>query len=464
VRGNEALWGTPSWQRDRLAGALGMDGEGAPDAGHVAGEAAAAVAAPPADATAHGADEDAELAAWRAEARRWIRANLPPRAEAGEVGPMTVEEELAHATRARELQATLQAAGYGGITFPKAYGGAGLDLAHQQAFDAEAAEFERPLLFRVPTLSIIAPTILAHATEEQKERHIPAMLEGRELWVQLMSEPSGGSDLAGALTRATRDGDVFVVNGQKVWSTGAHYVDYGLLLVRTNPDVPKHRGLTMLIVPLRSPGVTAVPIRQINGQAEFCEVFFDDVVVPVENVVGAVDDGWTVASTLLVHERGAAGQTHRADVTADLVALARQRGRAADAVARQLVAQVHERAAVEPELVARLTAEMRAGEKPSTAGSLVKLFRAHKAQFAGHAGLEIAGPHAAAWREGDPGGERWSDDYLNSRARSIAGGTSEMQRNVIAERVLGLPREAQPDRDVPFSEARSNALPGRRGA
>ena len=167
--------------------------------------------------------------------------------------------------------------------------------------------------------------------------------------------------------------------------------------MRTDPDVPKHRGLTMLIIPLRAPGVTSVPIRQINGQAEFCEVFFDDVAVPVENVVGAINDGWTVASNLLMHERSAAGQTRKADVTADLVALARQRGKADDPAARQLIAQVHERASVEPELLARISAEMRAGEKPSTAGSLVKLFRAQKAQFAGHAGMRIAGPHGVAW-------------------------------------------------------------------
>jgi alkylation response protein AidB-like acyl-CoA dehydrogenase len=249
------------------------------------------------------------------------------------------------------------------------------------------------------------------------------------------------------------------VNGQKVWSTGANHVDYGLCLARTNPDVPKHRGLTMLIVPLRSPGVTAVPIRQINGQAEFCEVFLDDVVVPVTNVVGAIDDGWTVASTLLMHERSAAGQTRRPNATADTVRLAHAASRSGDAHARQLVARMAENDALERELVATISAEMARGEKPSTAGSLVKLFRARKAQFAGHVAMDVAGADGVAWRT--PEGTRWSDDYLNSRARSIAGGTSEMQRNIISERVLGLPREHQPDRDVPFREVRSNAVPGR---
>ncbi len=252
---------------------------------------------------------------------------------------------------------------------------------------------------------------------------------------------------------------MFVVTGQKVWSTGANHVDYGLCLVRTNSDVAKHRGLTMLIVPLRAPGVTAVPIRQINGDAEFCEVFLDDVVVPVANVVGAVDDGWTVASTLLMHERSAAGQTRRPNATAETVRLARSAGRAGDAHVRQLVARMAENDAAEGQLVATISAEMARGEKPATAGSLVKLFRARKAQFAGHVAMDVAGADGVAWRTAD--GIRWSDDYLNSRARSIAGGTSEMQRNIISERVLGLPREAQPDRDVPFREVRSNTAPSR---
>jgi alkylation response protein AidB-like acyl-CoA dehydrogenase len=405
-----------------------------------------------------------DVTTFRQRARTWLVANMPRRADEAEAYASTPEAELAQVARARQLQRLLFDGGFAGISVAERYGGRGLTAAHEQAFNEEATGYAVPLLFRVPTLGIILPTLLAHATEEQKERHVPNILSGAEMWVQLLSEPSGGSDLAGLLTRATSDGDTFVVHGQKVWSTGAHYVDYGLCLARTDPEVPKHRGLTMFIVPLRSPGVTAVPIRQINGEADFCEVFFDDVLVPVSNMVGDLNDGWSVASTLLSHERTAAGQTRRGDVSFDLIELAEQHGVAHDAHIRKLLADAYVLAALEAPLLQRVTASVRTGRLPSSAGALVKLYRANKAQQAGELGLEIAGTSGVAWpSEPDPGagadgGSRWAMDYINSRARSIAGGTSEMQRNVIGERLLGLPREPSTDRDLPFSQVRHNRV------
>src|SRR3954471_19141143 len=200
-----------------------------------------------------------DLSIFRRRARTWLAASMPRRAEEDEGEATTADAELAQVARARELQRLLFDGGFAGISVAEKYGGRGLTAAHEQAFDEEATGYAVPLLFRVPTLGILLPTLLAHATEEQKERHVPNTRSGAEMWVQLLSEPSGGSDLAGLLTRATNDGDAFVVHGQKVWSTGAHYVDYGLCLARTDRDVPKHRGLTMFIVALRTPGVTAVP-------------------------------------------------------------------------------------------------------------------------------------------------------------------------------------------------------------
>src|SRR4051794_21730238 len=228
---------------------------------------------------------------FRLRARQWLAESMPRRADEPELEATTLEAELAEVKRARELQRRVFDGGFAGITAPVAYGGQGLSAMHERVFNEEATAYALPMLFRVPTLGIILPTLLAHGSDEQKRRYVPNILSGDEMWVQLLSEPSGGSDLAGLLTRATNDGDTYVIRGQKVWSTGAHYVDFGLCLARTDPDVPKHRGLTMFVVPLRAEGVTAVPIRQINGQADFCEVFFDDVVVPSDAMVGDLNDG-----------------------------------------------------------------------------------------------------------------------------------------------------------------------------
>ena len=203
----------------------------------------------------------------------------------------------------RELQRTLWDGGFAGICFPAEYGGLGLTPAHQRAFTEESLAYDMPYSLNVPTLGILAATLVDHGTDEQKARHLPAILKGEEIWVQFLSEPSGGSDLAGCLTRADRDGDVFILNGSKIWSSGAVDADYAMCLARTNWDVPKHRGLTMFIMAIHQPGVQVEQIRQVDGSLEFCQEFFDDVPIPVTDVVGEVDDGWTVAGRLLVHER-----------------------------------------------------------------------------------------------------------------------------------------------------------------
>ncbi len=373
---------------------------------------------------------------------------------------------------ARRLQRTLFDGGFVGLCFPVEYGGQGLTRAHQRAFTQESLPYRMPILFNVPTLSILAPTILEFGTEEQKLRHLPAILRGEELWVQFLSEPSGGSDLAGLVTQATRDGDVFVLNGSKIWSSGAFRSDYALCLARTDPHVPKHQGLTMFIVKIHQPGIEVVRIKMVNGASEFCQEFFDDVAIPAEDVLGQVDDGWTVASRLLYHERDAVGGgspylsgatvgiSDRAGNRSEYAELAHAAGRSDDPAVRRLVAEARVGDRVFQQLTERVATGIRTGALPAPAGAIARLFAATNSERHFDVGLDIAGAAAAAWEEGDPGG-RHGGLFLLRQANSLGGGSSEMARNIISERVLGMPREYAPDRDRPFDEVRHNTSPGR---
>jgi alkylation response protein AidB-like acyl-CoA dehydrogenase len=403
-------------------------------------------------------DDLMEVDAFRTTARRWLAENMS--AQASEDHGIS-GDELEAVARAKVLQERLFTGNFAGLTFPKEYGGQGLTAVHQQAFDEESAGYEMPTVLRVPTLAIIGPTILACGSSAQKQRYLPPLLHGHEWWVQLLSEPTGGSDLAGVITRGARDGDVLVLNGQKVWSTGAHYSDFGLALVRTNPEAPKHRGLTMVIVPFGAPGVTVKPIKQITGEADFCEVFFDDVQVHIDNVVGEINEGWSVASTLMGFERRAAGVGRPRDVVADLLRLSEQRKEPLTGDVARLIADTHIRAVVESYLARRITQAVQLGAMPPQASALLKLYRAAKVQAGTEAALEILGTEGVVWDPQDPSGGDWAQEYLGSRARSIAGGTNEMQRNVIGDRLLGLPREPQPSANVPFNQILQNRVPDR---
>jgi alkylation response protein AidB-like acyl-CoA dehydrogenase len=403
-----------------------------------------------------------DLDEFRVGARAWLEGNLPAR---GVINAITKDEgELAAVALARELQEKLATGGYAGLLYPGEYGGQGLTREHQTVFDEESAGYEIPQLLAV-TLGIIGPTLLDFGTDEQKRRHLPPMIRGEELWVQFMSEPSGGSDLASALTRATRDGDRWILNGSKVWSTGAHFSDYALCLARTNWEVPKHRGLTFFIVPIRSAGVTVVPIRQINGATDFCQEFFDDVELSPDSVVGAVDDGWTVASRLLVHERNAVGGasldgglfgSNQRSRPVDPLASARAVGRGDDPLTRQLAAESYVLNAVEHDLRTRVIAGLAADALPPAAGSILKLYGGTKLVRQAEIALEIGGSAAIASDGGSAVITRIAHDFLTARGATIGGGTNEIQRNIISERILQLPREPQVDRDVPFSEVRTN--------
>jgi alkylation response protein AidB-like acyl-CoA dehydrogenase len=410
--------------------------------------------------------------AFRTRARAWLETNLPRLPEGVDPQSFARHDEAGWA-RARELQRVLFEGGFAGLCFPKEYGGQGLTLEHQRAFNQECAGYEMPLVLNIPTLTILAATLVDFGTEEQKHWHLPAILRGDEIWVQMLSEPTGGSDLAGCLTRATRDGDMWIVSGSKIWSSSAYAADYALLLARTDWDVPKHRGLTMFIVQIHQAGIHIDQIRQVDGSMEFCQEFFDDVALTRDAVVGDANDGWTVASQLLHHERNAVGgaspyssgpglgRRARTGPPTDLLDAAHARGVSRDSRIRQLVGEAYSLACLHEPLADRITSGVRSGKLPGPAGALLKLYTATTGVRRATIALEVAGAAAAAWRDGDELAEAAGVGFLARQASCLAGGSNEMQRNIISERVLGMPREFAADRDVPFSEVKRNVVPVR---
>ena len=409
-----------------------------------------------------------DIEEYRSEARAWLAANLERR-DPSRSGPRLrgVDHKTVEGIAVqRAIQRRLFEGGYAGITWPEEYGGQGLTAAHERAFNEEAAGFVLPDLGIAggTTFGVCALTMLAHASPAFLARHIPPILAGEELWVQFFSEPGAGSDLAGITTRADRDGDSWILNGSKIWSSGAYYADYGMCLARTNWDVPKHRGLTWFAVKIDQPGVTVQPVREINGDAEFCQEFFDDVPLSADDLIGEIDNGWTVANTMLVFERGARGDAppprppSAGPLAPDLVALARRLDRTRDPVARQLIARAHVNDFAHAQLARRIAGLIRSGAGNGAGiaayGKLAAgVLGAQRARI----GMEIGRGGALVWEEGDTSAMSTSLNYLNGRIMAIAGGTNEMQRNAIGERVLGLPREPSFDIDRPFSEVVRNA-------
>jgi alkylation response protein AidB-like acyl-CoA dehydrogenase len=411
-----------------------------------------------------------DLSSFRARAREWIAANLEPLNGADPfLGHAADDAE--QVVRAKAIQRRLWDGGFAGLCYPSRYGGQGLAPEYQQAFNVEARGYELPTLFTIPTFTIIMPTILDFGTEEQKQRYIPAALRGEELWVQFLSEPTGGSDLAGALTRATRDGDVYLLNGSKIWSSYAWKSDYALCVCRTDWDAPKHRGLSVLIVKIHQPGIQIRQIKQVDGTEEFCQEFFDDVPVPADQVLGLVNDGWTVASRLLFHERAAVSGASPYEVgphlyerrsgRADIPAVAELAGRGDDPRVRQLLGEARMLNRAHRALVRRIETSIQTGRLPPPAGSIPRLSSGLLGVRLAVIALEIGGDRAVAWDQSDPVGEV-GVAYLGRQGACLGGGTTEIARNIISERVLGMPREPAPDLGLPFREVRMNAMPSRR--
>ena len=405
-----------------------------------------------------------DVDAFRARARAWIRENVGSARPENLVGTLRLvsrDEELALVTRDRQIQRTFFDGGFAGITVPTEYGGQGLTPAHQRAFNEEMRGHEHPSRLQVPTMTPCLAVLLDFGTEELKRRLIPPILTGEAIWMQLLSEPSGGSDVAGALTTAVRDGEEWVLNGSKVWTTGAWWSDWGLCLARTNWEVPKHRGLTVFALPLHQDGVEVQQIEMLNGSKEFCQEFLSDVRVPDADRIGEVDDGWTVGTRWMFHERmmhnsplvtmpvgvqhGRAGFTGVLDV-------ARTSGRLQDPVARDLLGEARMLDVVREHLQERVSRGIATGTMSDQSAGIARLFHGVIGTRMSTIAFEIADGCGAAWTDDDGAAGHAGIEFLMRQAGQIGGGTTEMARNVISERLLGMPRERTYDRDVPFRD------------
>jgi alkylation response protein AidB-like acyl-CoA dehydrogenase len=359
----------------------------------------------------------------------------------------------------RRTQRVLAEAGLVGVTWPPEYGGQGGTLVQQAIVAQELARARVPGLINHIGLGMCGPTVIAHGSPDQRDRYLARLLRADDVWCQLFSEPASGSDLAALRTTAVRDGEDWVVNGQKVWTTLAHVADYGILLTRTDPDRPKHAGLTMFVVDMHAPGVTVRPLRQMGGQADFNEVFFDDVRIPDSERLGEPGEGWRVALTTLMNERvaiGGAGGDIGLPVEA-FVQHARERLPALDAERQVLARQAVGRAVVAT-LAARYTGYRRLtvlsqGGVPGPEASAGKLAATEAARLVADAGVRLLGDDAvyAAATDGD---DRWQRNEAWLPGIAIAGGTDQVLRNILGERVLGLPPEPRSDKTAPFSGGR----------
>ena len=357
----------------------------------------------------------------------------------------TRDEQLAEVDVAKGWRRKVFDAGFGWITGPTRYGGRELPSAYERRWSAVESEYDTPSgsPFGIG-LGMVAPTILAHATEETKDRYLRALYRGEIVACQLFSEPTNGSDLAGIQTRAVRDGDEWVVNGQKVWTSGAQYSDIGEIITRTDPDLPKHKGLTMFVVDMHAPGVEVRPLRQMTGGATFNEVFFTDVRIPDDHRLGDVNGGWTVALTTLMNERASIGGGMAgggsATGTSRLIDLVRHLGRQDDPLVRQGLADIYIRTHVATYNNLRAMAKIRAGQLPGPEMSIAKLSLTNNMRELADFVSRVLGPRITA-DTGEWGTYSWSQLLLGVPGMRVAGGTDEVMKNILGERVLGMPKE-----------------------
>ncbi|MFN2543072.1 MAG: acyl-CoA dehydrogenase family protein [Actinomycetota bacterium] len=377
-----------------------------------------------------------EQEAFRSEVREWLDEHVPTSL------PSAGTREGFEAHRAWEQH--MFRAGYGAIRWPVDYGGRGADIVEQAIFEEEYFLARAPERITVLGRNLMGPTLMTHGNEEQKRVWLPGILSADTIWSQGFSEPGAGSDLASLTTRAVREGDELIVTGQKIWTSYGAFADWIFALVRTDPEAPKHGGITFLAIDMTSPGVEARPIVQLDGQAGFAEVFFDGVRVPAANVVGELNGGWGVAMTTLGFERDApaAPAARFLRQVRDLVAIARARGLAGDPVVRDRVASLFVRAETYRLQTLRKLSRVAHGESVGAEASAMKLQWSELGRDAYETGLELLDAYGEVSSEDSPlpDPEQWRHGYWLSRAATIYAGTSEIQRNIIAERVLGLPK------------------------
>jgi alkylation response protein AidB-like acyl-CoA dehydrogenase len=404
-----------------------------------------------------------ELETWRGEVRSWLSATLPPRSADADDGPpdlavfrnISDEEESRLLDAVRAYRKARYDAGYGALTLPAEQGGAGLPASFAMVMAQEEAAFAVPMSTELisVTTGLVGPAVAMFGTPEQRKAYAQPFLRTDLLACQLFSEPGAGSDLAALGCRAVRNGDTWAVDGQKVWTSGARHADYGLLLARTDPDVPKHKGITAFLMRMDTPGVEIRPIRQMSGGSSFNEVFLSDVHIPDDLRIGEVGQGWQVATATLSFERTASGSgTRRKGGTfADVLDVARAQGRTGDPVVRQTLADLYVRAQLRAATVERVARAAAAGVSPGPGASIGKLLASDLLVRTGEAAADLLGPRFTA-DTGVPGTFAWTEHVLGAPGYRLAGGTDQIQRNIIAERVLGLPPEPRVDKDVPWSQ------------
>ena len=389
-------------------------------------------------------DDTPEEAAFRAEARAWLEANAIPKGSPDDFsaghfsGNIDADE---YVKRCRWWQGQLHEGGWAGISWPKAFGGRGGKPIEEAIFGEEQAKWGVSAGIFAVAHGMVAPTLMQHGSDAQQARFLPPTLRGEELWCQLFSEPDAGSDLASLKTRAERDGDEFVVNGQKVWTSNAQSSEWAILIARTNPDAPRHAGITFFVLDMATPGLDVRPLRQINGEAHFNEVVLNDVRIARENVVGEVDDGWKVAVTTLSNERVTiAGGSGISDPDR-VIALARALGRDTDPIFRQKFTQSWIRNEIIRYLRMRSRTALSQGRRPGPEASIMKLAYAQYVKQLGALAVEVQGQYGALLHPDALADGVLQQKFINAVQSSIGGGTDEIQHNIVGERVLGLPRE-----------------------
>lgn len=354
----------------------------------------------------------------------------------------------------KKFQLALAEASLAGLTYPKEYGGQGLTKEHERIWREEYGKHPNMTFELIISHGMCLPMLNEYGTSEQKLAYLSDNIAARTVWCQMFSEPGAGSDVASLQTKAVRDGDTWVLNGQKVWTTHAHASDFGVVIARTDPSVAKHAGISMFIVPMDTPGVEVRPIHQIDGGMHFNEVFFTDASIPADNLLGDVNNGWRMATAMLMYERVAIGsgstggiQHERAD---QLIAEATSRGSIGRAVIRQKLMRLYAMETVQSLVSMSTRAALQAGKTPGPGGSIGKLAGTSILSYARDLSMEIVGPSGVAW-DSDTGGG-WARAALTGLQSGIAGGTNEIQKNIIGDRVLGLPRDISVDKGVPFQD------------
>jgi len=392
----------------------------------------------------------AEVQEFRDRCRTFLDQHAVGMHLGGDLDPRSERRLLA----AKKFQQALADTGLAGLTYPKEYGGQGLTKEHERIWREEYGKHPNMTFELVISHGMCLPMLNEFGTHEQKAAHMADNIAARTVWCQMFSEPGAGSDVASLQTKAVRDGDTWVLNGQKVWTTLAHVSDYGVVIARTDPNVVKHAGISMFLVPMDTPGIEIRAIHQIDGGMHFNEVFFTDASIPLENLLGEVNNGWNMATAMLMYERVAIGsgftsgiQHERAD---QLIAESTRRSNIHHPVIRQKLMRLYAMETVQSLVSMRTRADLKAGKTPGPGGSIGKLSGTNIISYARDVSMEIVGASAVAWE--DPTGGGWARAALTGLQGGIAGGTNEIQKNIIGDRVLGLPRDISVDRGVPFKD------------